>query len=629
MKTRVKNSLVALAATVGAFSTMTCLTACEDSLTEAKGQTSVATVKDLGDCDKSNEGELVYVKEKSSIYLCADSTWKTVNVSVSDGKDGANGKDGSDGKDGKNGTNGVDGKDGKNGADGKSCTVKEIKNGYKVLCGGDSVGVLLNGKDGKNGVDGKDGKDGDNGTSCTVKENKEKNGFDLVCGDKKVTITNGKDGQDGKPGEDGASITGPQGESCKGEALENGDIKITCGETEVGVLKNGTAGTDGSNGEPGKSCTVKENAEKNGYDLECDGKVVTVTNGTPGVNGESCTIAEDKGGVVTLQCGEGENAKTTKLYKALCGSDPYDPETQRCVDGSVFGKCGKGTYIENVEFCYDGEAYPLCGKDLLEYNPNREACKDGVVLSLCGTKTFDPAVYACVSGMILPLCVNEPYNPDLQECDDETGSVTDKYVEYCGTKPYDPNIKFCDDRDGENVIYGMVTVTHSGMGYSETWMTDNLRYKTKTGSVCHPDDNDACTEYGRFYVWDAAMWVDDDIGNYVDICPDGWQLPTYEQYVKLAQVFGGAERAGIPLKSKDWDGTNESGLNILEAGYVEIKNNAYVFNNDSTSFWTRNYYNSSIAFSFDVHDGKKNLAVLKQDKKLPKSVRCIKKKTNK
>ena len=467
--------------------------ACDEDTTSASnsGPISVSTVKDLSECTTDNSGDMAYVKDIASMYFCADSVWKEMTASTTSASDGKNAADSKDVS---------------------SCTVKEIQNGYKVLCGGDSVGVVLNGAKGDNG----------------------------------------------KNGEPGISITGPKGE-----------------------------------------------------------------------DGESCTIAEDKGGVVTLQCGEGENAKTTKLYKALCGSDPYDPETQRCVDGSVFGKCGKGTYIENVEFCYDSEAYPLCGKDLLEYNPNREACKDGVVLSLCGTKTFDPAVYACVSGMILPLCVNEPYNPDLQECDDETGSVTDKYVEYCGTKPYDPNIKFCDKRDGENVIYGMVTITHLGMGYSETWMTDNLRYKTKTGSVCHPDDNDYCTEYGRFYVWDAAMWVDDDTGNYVDICPDGWQLPTYNQYNDLAQAFGGPERAGIPLKSKDWDGTNESGLNILEAGYVEIKNNAYVFNNDSTSFWTRNYFNSSIAFSFDVHDGKKNLAVLKQDKKLPKSVRCIKKKTNK
>ncbi|WP_297702399.1 FISUMP domain-containing protein [uncultured Fibrobacter sp.] len=55
-----------------------------------------------------------------------------------------------------------------------SCTTKPLKDssGVKIICNGDSIGVVLNGKDGekgakgdagKNGKDGKDGKDGKNG----------------------------------------------------------------------------------------------------------------------------------------------------------------------------------------------------------------------------------------------------------------------------------------------------------------------------------------------------------------------------------------------------------------------------------------------------------------------------------
>lgn len=63
------------------------------------------------------------------------------------------------GADGRDGINGCDGEDGK---DGESCTVEPLKkeSGYKVICGEDSVGVLLN------GLDGSDGKDGDDGSSC-------------------------------------------------------------------------------------------------------------------------------------------------------------------------------------------------------------------------------------------------------------------------------------------------------------------------------------------------------------------------------------------------------------------------------------------------------------------------------
>lgn len=94
-----------------------------------------------------------------------------------------NGRDGADGKDGEDGT---DGKDGKNGADGKSCNAVSLQdnNGLKILCGGDSVGVVYNGRDGKNGKDGKDGKDG---TGCSIKKINDTNAR-IVCGVDSLTF---------------------------------------------------------------------------------------------------------------------------------------------------------------------------------------------------------------------------------------------------------------------------------------------------------------------------------------------------------------------------------------------------------------------------------------------------------
>ena len=52
-----------------------------------------------------------------------------------------------------------------------ACTTEPLKDnsGVKIICGGDSVGVVLNGKDGKDGKDGEKGKDGlsgKDGQSC-------------------------------------------------------------------------------------------------------------------------------------------------------------------------------------------------------------------------------------------------------------------------------------------------------------------------------------------------------------------------------------------------------------------------------------------------------------------------------
>ena len=49
-----------------------------------------------------------------------------------------------------------------------------------------------------------------------------------------------------------------------------------------------------------------------------------------GSNGTSCKIAKDEDGVITIQCGEGENITETTLYKALCGSKAYDPDKKFC-----------------------------------------------------------------------------------------------------------------------------------------------------------------------------------------------------------------------------------------------------------------------------------------------------------
>ena len=266
------------------------------------------------------------------------------------GKDGENGKDGADGKDGNDGSsctvevnddingfdvvcagkkvgelrNGKDGQDGKNGTDGKdgndgsSCTVEvnDDINGFDVVCAGTKVGELRNGKDGDKGDDGKDGKDGQDGkngtdgkdgTSCTVEENKEIDGYDVICGDKKVgEIHNGKDGQDGKNGTDGKD-----GTSCTVE--ENKEIDgfdVICADKKVGELRNGKDGKDGKNGTDGKdgndgtSCRVEVNKEINGYDVICgDKKVGQLLNGKDGADGKngidgkdgtSCTVEENK-----------------------------------------------------------------------------------------------------------------------------------------------------------------------------------------------------------------------------------------------------------------------------------------------------------------------------------------------
>ena len=119
---------------------------------------------------------------------------------------------------------------------------------------------------------------------------------------------------------------------------------------------------------------------------------------------------------------------------------------------------------------------------------------------------------------------------------------------------------FTDPRD--NQTYRTVKIG------DQTWMAENLNYAdhTEGQSWCYDDLLSNCGMYGRLYNWDAAM----------SACPDGWWLPTRQEWGNLIQIAGGSV-AGTNLKSKTgWsnrnDGSNgngadEFGFSALPGGY--------------------------------------------------------------
>ena len=126
------------------------LVACGDSTSEVykENMSVVAEVSDLPDCTEENEGELVFVTADSAMRVCAKEKWYFAE----------------------NSSPTFD----------YSCTTKELKNkkGIKVVCNGDSVGVVLNGSQGKTGRAG-EGCTIDDWTDSTVT---------ITCGDSTVTL---------------------------------------------------------------------------------------------------------------------------------------------------------------------------------------------------------------------------------------------------------------------------------------------------------------------------------------------------------------------------------------------------------------------------------------------------------
>ena len=184
-----------------ALATLAYLTACGDetttNVTETTGMSVVKKGDKTPDCTADNEGEMIYVADSAAAFYCADGKWQSLKGEKGEpGKQGEPGEAGvgEQGPQGPKGDDGV-GKQGEPGAAGKSCTAQKLasEDGYKIVCGGDSVGVVVNGPKGDIG---------DEGTSCSATQ--VTCGVQIECTDgTSVTLNDGANGADGKSFVDG------------------------------------------------------------------------------------------------------------------------------------------------------------------------------------------------------------------------------------------------------------------------------------------------------------------------------------------------------------------------------------------------------------------------------------------
>lgn len=302
--------------------------ACGDEVTKVTEATEVTQVVGMqvvkeGDslpkCSAENEGAMVYSVDSSAAYYCVNKKWTALKgKDGKDGVDGKDGKDGADGKNGKDGKNGTNGTDGTNGSSESSCTAVAIDNGYKIVCGGDSVGVVLNGKDGQDGAKGDSGATGNNGLSAY--EIAKAGGY---TGTEEEWIASLK-GEQGAKGDSGAA-----GTSCSAEEVAGG-VKISCTDGKSFMLHNGA---DGKDGKSFIETVTIDSRDKQIY------RVVTI--------GEQIWMAENL------------NYKTENSY--CYGETASDPKTENC---TKYGRLylWSAAVGRSEEDCGEGKTCGLSGK---------------------------------------------------------------------------------------------------------------------------------------------------------------------------------------------------------------------------------------------------------------------------
>jgi len=168
---------------------------------------------------------------------------------------------------------------------------------------------------------------------------------------------------------------------------------------------------------------------------------------------------------------------------------------------------------------------------------------------------------------------------------------------------------FTDSRDGH--VYKTVKIGN------QIWMAENLAYKTSSGSWAYNNNESNVTTYGRLYNWAAAMNGDSTSYNNPSgvqgVCPNGWHLPSGNEWTELVDFLGGYNVAGGKMKETGYEhwnspnsgATNESGFTALPGGYRayndgtfnDLGNDAHFWSTSegsSSSVWGRGlYYNTS------------------------------------
>jgi len=141
---------------------------------------------------------------------------------------------------------------------------------------------------------------------------------------------------------------------------------------------------------------------------------------------------------------------------------------------------------------------------------------------------------------------------------------------------------------------------------NQCWMAENLNYGTKitppadmsddgiVHKYCYNDNSSNCDEYGGLYKWSEMMdYSPSDnglAGTTQGICPEGWHIPTDEEWKTLEMTLGMTQ---AQADASEWRGTDQgtrlkvggsSGFNALLAG--AYSNNHFSSMGTLGTIWT-------------------------------------------
>ena len=157
------------------------------------------------------------------------------------------------------------------------------------------------------------------------------------------------------------------------------------------------------------------------------------------------------------------------------------------------------------------------------------------------------------------------------------------------------------------------------------WFRNNLA--NPNSGLCYADAAVTATVLGKFYSWEEANAA----------CPEGWRLPSADEFKALADAFEG--NAGALMVNASFNGKrmwaytpgveidNASGFSAIPSGYVSKgSGNSYNGLNEYAAFWTSTAAedDAEMAVYYYLNVNQSEIFSQKADKQsLALSVRCV------
>ncbi len=171
---------------------------------------------------------------------------------------------------------------------------------------------------------------------------------------------------------------------------------------------------------------------------------------------------------------------------------------------------------------------------------------------------------------------------------------------------------------------------------SQCWFKQNLNVGNMipgTGTMnnngvvekyCYDDDTLKCNSFGALYQWNEVMQYSIDPG-VQGICPNGWHIPTREDYEILIEAagFDGNSLKAVGQGSGNGAGTNTTGFSAKLAGR-RYSVGDFGSLGQLGVFWTSTQYSDFYGIYMHMYNSGKIAGIPDLSKKYGFSVRCVK-----